>query len=287
MLADLSGFPGPSVEIGGEPLQWSFEFQVSAPAAASRVALGRATGDPFALVLVEGYESEEQLEAVVVELWQADPLLPILILRERAVAFTGWHLDACRSREQLSFCRRPCEVLEVWQLMHLMTGKWLREREVVRLKKQLADLSRSAHGVGSLDPTPACKIKQGSILVVDDDETIRLVVSQVLATTNHQILTAGNADEAWQQWCQHRGAIRLVITDINMPGDADGVALGQVVQKEDASVPVIYTSGYRAASQFSHLKDGINYLSKPFGMADLLKVVERNLTEAHSLSNDV
>ena len=99
----------------------------------------------------------------------------------------------------------------------------------------------------------------------------------MLATTNHDILTAGNADEAWQQWRLHRSAIKLVITDINMPGEADGVALGKVVQAEDASVPIIYTSGYRAASQFAHLKDGVNYLSKPFGMADLLKVVERNL----------
>ncbi|MDZ4288583.1 MAG: response regulator [Prosthecobacter sp.] len=124
---------------------------------------------------------------------------------------------------------------------------------------------------------PAAKAAPATILVVDDDEMIRLVIGQVLGTSGHQVFTAGSADEGWRQWRQHRGSIKLVITDINMPGGADGVALGQVLQEEDPSVPVIYTSGYRAASQFAHLKNGINYLAKPFGMLDLLKVVERNL----------
>jgi CheY-like chemotaxis protein/signal transduction histidine kinase len=124
---------------------------------------------------------------------------------------------------------------------------------------------------------PVTKAAPATILVVDDDETICTVMTQVLSNAQHRVLTATNADQGWSQWRQHHGTIKLVITDINMPGGANGVALGQAVQEEDATVPVVYTSGYRATSQFNHLIPGANYLAKPFGMNELLNVVGRNL----------
>ena len=278
LLASFASAPGPTMETGEGPSAWDFTFLTWAPTAAALAGQERQAGEPFALAVIDSREPEEQLEAVVTALWEADRQLPILILRDRALALGDWHLPACQMRDQLALIRMPCETAELGQTMNLMAGKWLRERQIERLKRQLAVPPQEVNNAPGTAPLPAGKATHGTILVVDDDETIRLVVSQVLATTNHHILTAGNAEEAWQQWRRHRGAIKLVITDINMPGDNDGVALGQVVQQEDATVPVIYTSGYRAASQFPHLKDGINYLSKPFGMADLLKVVERNLT---------
>lgn len=121
------------------------------------------------------------------------------------------------------------------------------------------------------------KIVPSTILVVDDDETICMVITQVLGMENHRVLLANNADEGWRQWRQNSSSIRLIITDINMPGGANGIALGQAIQEEDRTVPVIYTSGYRATHQFAELLVGSNYLPKPFGMSDLLKVVNRNL----------
>ena len=116
-----------------------------------------------------------------------------------------------------------------------------------------------------------------TVLVVDDDDTICMIMSQVLATKKHRVLIAKSADEAWQQWCQHRSTIKLLITDINMPGGANGVTLGHAIQEQDGSVPVIYTSGHRAVHQFAELEIGNNYLPKPFGMNDLLAVANRAL----------
>ncbi len=121
------------------------------------------------------------------------------------------------------------------------------------------------------DTTPA------TILVVDDDEAICMIMSQVLTMQKHRVLTAHNADEGWQRWCQNRHTIKLLVTDINMPGGANGVALGQAIKEDDRTVPVVYTSGHRAAYQYTDLSVGQNYLPKPFGMSDLLKVVDQNL----------
>lgn len=120
-------------------------------------------------------------------------------------------------------------------------------------------------------------IPPSTVLVVDDDETICMIMSQVLGTQRHRVIIAKSADEAWNQWCQHRSTIRLLITDINMPGGANGVTLGHAIQEQDGSVPVIYTSGHRAVHQFAELEVGHNYLPKPFGMSDLLTVTNRAL----------
>jgi len=132
----------------------------------------------------------------------------------------------------------------------------------------------------------AVHAQPSTVLVVDDDDTICMIMSQVLATEKHRVLTAKSADEAWQQWCQHRSTIKLLITDINMPGGANGVTLGHAIQEQDGSVPVIYTSGHRAVHQFAELEVGNNYLPKPFGMNDLLLVANRALAahEHHGLS---
>lgn len=138
--------------------------------------------------------------------------------------------------------------------------------------------------LAQVEPLPA--VQPSTVLVVDDDDTICMIMSQVLATEKHRVLVAKSADEAWQQWCQHRSSIKLLITDINMPGGANGVALGHAIQEQDGSVPVIYTSGHRAVHQFAELEIGTNYLPKPFGMSDLLAVANRALASHghHGLS---
>lgn len=142
------------------------------------------------------------------------------------------------------------------------------EQEDLTVQTPAADSAASGESVAAQPAT---------VLVVDDDDTICMIMRQVLATEKHRVLVAKNADEAWQQWCQHRSSIKLLITDINMPGGANGVTLGHAIQEQDGSVPVIYTSGHRAVHQYAELEVGTNYLPKPFGMNDLLQVTNRAL----------
>ncbi len=152
------------------------------------------------------------------------------------------------------------------------------EQETLALPEVVAPV------LAQVEPLPA--VQPSTVLVVDDDDTICMIMSQVLATEKHRVLIAKSADEAWQQWCQNRSTIKLLITDINMPGGANGVALGHAIQEQDGSVPVIYTSGHRAVHQFAELEIGTNYLPKPFGMNDLLAVANRALASHghHGLS---
>ncbi|HCN77238.1 MAG TPA: hypothetical protein DIT13_08610 [Verrucomicrobiales bacterium] len=123
-----------------------------------------------------------------------------------------------------------------------------------------------------------------TILIVDDDSSVRHVVSSVLRAQGHSVLTAKDADEAWKCWASHRQGIHLVIADINLPGKSNGFDLGRAVLAEDSSVPFIFTSGScpDIVGQTGKLQLGINYLPKPFDVLDLLNAVGHALADTPS-----
>jgi two-component system NtrC family sensor kinase len=128
---------------------------------------------------------------------------------------------------------------------------------------------------GLLHNVPPC-----TLLIVDDDSSVRHVMDYVLANQGHTILAAKDAHEAWSMWRAHKSSINLVITDINLPGDASGFDLGRAMLGDDASLPIIFTSGYcpDILGQTTSLELGINYLPKPFDVLDLLNAVGQALT---------
>jgi two-component system NtrC family sensor kinase len=119
-----------------------------------------------------------------------------------------------------------------------------------------------------------------TLLIVDDDSSVRHVMNYVLESQGHTVLAAKDAHEAWQMWRAHRHTINLVISDINLPGDASGFDLGRAILGDDATLPIIFTSGYcpDILGQTTSLKLGINYLPKPFDVLDLLNAVGQALT---------
>lgn len=119
-----------------------------------------------------------------------------------------------------------------------------------------------------------------NLLIVDDDSSVRHVMNYVLESQGHTVYSAKDAHEAWQTWRAHRHSINLVITDINLPGDASGFDLGRAIMGDDATLPIIFTSGYcpDILGQTTSLQLGINYLPKPFDVLDLLNAVGQALT---------
>lgn len=129
---------------------------------------------------------------------------------------------------------------------------------------------------GLLHDVPPC-----TLLIVDDDTSVCHVMNYVLVNQGHTVYQAKDAHEAWQIWRAHRHTINLVISDINLPGDASGFDLGRAILGDDASLPIIFTSGYcpDILGQTTNLQLGINYLPKPFDVLDLLNAVGQALTK--------
>ncbi len=123
------------------------------------------------------------------------------------------------------------------------------------------------------------------ILVVDDEQDIRQLVSEILEDEGYQVAMAENAAEAKKLKSQRQP--NLILLDIWMP-DSDGITLlREWVGEDSALCPVVMMSGHgsvESAVEATRL-GAYDFLEKPLSMAKLLLIVERAL-ETSSLQRE-
>ncbi len=118
-----------------------------------------------------------------------------------------------------------------------------------------------------------------TILLVEDEPALRVMVNLSLSRLGYQVLDAANGVEALAVWKEHRDEIHLVLTDLVMPGGMNGIELGARLLKEKPKLKMIYASGYSSevAGKDFPLKEGVNFLKKPFQRAKLAQTVRAML----------
>jgi CheY-like chemotaxis protein len=117
------------------------------------------------------------------------------------------------------------------------------------------------------------------ILLVEDKESIRLVVKAVLERAGHRTLLANNGEEATALWKKHHEEIKLLFTDVVMPGGVSGLDLAQALRVERPTLKVVFCSGYGADIIGREVVSapGNFFLAKPFDAARLSMVVQQAL----------
>ena len=117
-----------------------------------------------------------------------------------------------------------------------------------------------------------------TVLIVDDEEIIREVCSELFREFGFEPLTADGGVEALQIFHDQGDRIALVLLDYSMPG-MDGVAVFRELRKEWPQIPVMLASGYgeeEVAVRFKGL--GLNgFIQKPFSLKGLENEVRRVL----------
>jgi PAS domain S-box-containing protein len=117
------------------------------------------------------------------------------------------------------------------------------------------------------------------ILVVDDEVPVRQAVKAVLLNQGYAVLTASDGREALALFERQRSEIRLVVTDVMMPG-MDGSALIRALRQLDSHIGIIAMSGL-LEGQLAPLakgRDRIIFLQKPFAPEELLSAIHPMLT---------
>jgi CheY-like chemotaxis protein len=99
------------------------------------------------------------------------------------------------------------------------------------------------------------------VLVVEDEPLIRMMAVDLVENAGFLALEAGNADEA-VAILESRNDIRIVFTDIDMPGSMDGMKLAAAVRDRWPPIAIIVTSGYLGEKE-ALLAAGRLLLSKP------------------------
>lgn len=124
------------------------------------------------------------------------------------------------------------------------------------------------------------KRKNPKILVVDDEPDWCELITLELGSRGYKIVTARHATEGLLYL--RRGAFDLLITDVQMPGDMDGIDLVEIYRKEDPALKVIFITGHALEEKLaSALRDPKNLcLKKPFDIEELARSVDSLLASA-------
>jgi len=123
---------------------------------------------------------------------------------------------------------------------------------------------------------PKMAERQESILVVDDEQTIRSFLKQVLIGEGYHCDEAGNVEEALEKL--KRDAIDLVLLDIKMPGRSGLELLPEIRASFPDTAVVMATAMNDSSVAVQCMKQGAyDYLAKPFSLDDVVLSVERAL----------
>jgi len=122
------------------------------------------------------------------------------------------------------------------------------------------------------------------ILVVDDDDPVRVMLARLLGTQGYSVVQASNATQARTVLSEEKPA--LVISDIVMPGES-GIELRQTIAERWPDLPVILISGYSAEgpAEFAARTPNTWFVQKPFAADQLLSLIEQMLSDRRNNSD--
>lgn len=113
---------------------------------------------------------------------------------------------------------------------------------------------------------------RSAILIVEDEPLIRMGVVPVIEDAGFAVFEAGSADEAIKLLERHE-EIRLIFTDINMPGSMDGLKLAHYVRGRWPPIKIIVTSALVSLTN-KVLPAGAFFFSKPYNTVEIVHKVQ-------------
>ncbi|HEX3673927.1 MAG TPA: response regulator [Rhizomicrobium sp.] len=109
-----------------------------------------------------------------------------------------------------------------------------------------------------------------AVLIVEDEWLVRMSAADALVDEGYDVVEAGDAEQALAQIAA-RPDIALMFTDINMPGDMDGIALARAVHTMRPDIHIILTSGKKLPCTDHNAKA---FVPKPYTPEHLLRLFD-------------
>jgi len=109
------------------------------------------------------------------------------------------------------------------------------------------------------------------VLVVEDESLMRMHAVSLIADAGFETVEASNADEAIAI-LEARKDIRIVFTDINMPGSMDGLRLAHAIRRRWPPIELVLTSGDFQVDEDELPRRG-RFLPKPYGAAEIISAL--------------
>ena len=109
-----------------------------------------------------------------------------------------------------------------------------------------------------------------TILVIDDEAILRMLMTDVLGEAGYQVLTAGDRPSGLKI-IQSNARIDLLITDVGLPGGMNGRQVADAARTLRPGLKVLFNKGYAETAVIGngHLDPGMEVITKPFEIASL------------------
>ena len=125
------------------------------------------------------------------------------------------------------------------------------------------------------EPTPAKRL----VLIIEDDFFTRYTAAESLRAMGYQVIEAQDAAEAMSVLtCGTR--VDFVFSDINMPGNLNGLEFAGWLAKQYPSVPVLLTSGGPQPAEVLNLGKNRRFVAKPYDLDEVDRWFKKMLTAA-------
>jgi DNA-binding NtrC family response regulator len=119
-------------------------------------------------------------------------------------------------------------------------------------------------------------VKSGTILVIDDEETIRKMLTKTLTYVGYKVLDAESGKTGIELYQNKMDEISAVILDVILP-EMDGVQIYKALKKINPKVKILVSSGFASNKQTIELKElGVEgFLKKPYRQNQLVEAVDK------------
>ena len=112
-----------------------------------------------------------------------------------------------------------------------------------------------------------------AILIVEDDVLANEHLEFILQQAGYEVVSATSADEA-AALLEDREDVRVIVTDINLPGAMNGLRLAAAVKARRPAINIVIVTGY-SAPKADELPPGSLFISKPYSAQKMIEAVRR------------
>ena len=139
----------------------------------------------------------------------------------------------------------------------------------IYLPRVVGDAQEDADGMVDSAASPG----QGTVLLVEDEKTVRVLAQRILERRGHTVLAAATPEEARALFARHGDGVDVLLTDVIMPGTS-GPDLADELSRDNPSLGVVFMSGY-IKEMFDRLTPlHVTFVAKPFMPGALLAAVD-------------
>jgi signal transduction histidine kinase/CheY-like chemotaxis protein len=136
------------------------------------------------------------------------------------------------------------------------------------LPRSFKQPGRDEHHLVEPDTARHEPAKQGAILLVEDDDEVAAMVSEMLDQIGYDVTRVASASAALGALANGR-AVDILFSDVMMPGGMNGVDLAREVHVRRQDLPILLTSGYAEAAARAAEEEGVRILPKPYRIEEL------------------